>query len=126
MPISRQYSVKEHILRTRFDGTVDTREIREHFDAIAESSRREPLRGDIVDLTAITRLEADIAEITEATHALVRDLIAPADFRLALITSTPFSFGVARQIQAICELDTSIQAWIFEDPREAEAWVCRR
>jgi hypothetical protein len=118
MPAEFQIEREHRLVRTRAWGVLTDAQTRAHYDEIARHPAFERSFSLLCDLRGVTHLEA-------APNTL-RDLARFSTFargtRRAFVVTLDEHFGLARMLQAFCELEGA-QVGVFRTLAEAHQWL---
>lgn len=118
MPADFRIEREHRLVRTRAWGVLTDAETRAHYVDIARNPAFEKGFSLLCDLRGVTHIEA-------ASHTL-RDLARFSTFargtRRAFVVSQDEHFGLARMLQAFCELEGA-EVGVFRSLPEAHAWL---
>jgi hypothetical protein len=118
MPADFRIEQEQRLIRTRAWGVLSDAETLTHYSEIAHHPAFDPTFNLLCDLRGVTFIEA-------APHTL-RDLARLSTFargtRRAFIVSVDEHFGLARMLQAFCELQGT-EVGVFRSMREAHDWL---
>ena len=118
MPADFRIEQEQRLIRTRAWGVLSDAETLTHYHEIAHHPAFDPSYSLLCDLRGVTFIEA-------APHTL-RDLARLSTFargtRRAFIVSVDEHFGLARMLQAFCELQGT-EVGVFRSLSEAHDWL---
>ena len=118
MPLDYQIDPHHGVVRTRAWGSLADAEIRAHYQHIAADPRFQPTFHLFCDLRGVTQIEA----ARDSLRDLARLSTFGPDTRRAFLVYHDEHFGLARMLQAFCELEGTTAA-VFRQLADAEAWL---
>jgi hypothetical protein len=118
MPLAYQIDPDLRVVRTRAWGALGDAEIRAHYRQIGADPSFQPTFGLFCDLRGVTQIEAGPDSLRELARL---STFAP-DTRRVFLVYHDEHFGLARMLQAFCELEGTTAA-VFRQLSEAEAWL---
>jgi hypothetical protein len=118
MPADFRIEREHRLVRTRAWGILTDAETRAHYHEIARDPAFHPTFSLLCDLRGVTHIEA-------SRHTL-RDLARFSTFargtRRAFVVTHDEHFGLARMLQAYCELEGA-EVGVFRSLSEAHRWL---
>lgn len=118
MPLDYQIDSIQKLVRSRAWGVLTDAETRDHYQRIADDPTFRPTFHMLCDLRGVSELDVaprhlrDLARLSTFAPQAQRAFVVHADEQ----------FGVARMLQAFCELEGADVA-VFRSLAEAERWL---
>jgi hypothetical protein len=122
VPVHHQIDQAAGRIVLRFTGSVTAREIFEYYGTLAADPLFRPNLAVLADCREVTSVptfdELGVVANTNPRAASMR----PGATRAAVIVSSPWLFGIARQFAVLAE-PNGINVVPFYDAQEAERWL---
>jgi len=117
MPIT--FSIEQKVVRTEARGIVTYSEILDHIEAkIAAGAMAFPEIFDARDVM----LDLSSSDLQQIASKVVDALAGAAPGKIAVVTNSPFLFGLARSYGELTK-ETNPQFKVTCDPEEADSWI---
>jgi hypothetical protein len=106
----------------RFSGVVDDHELLGSYAGLVEEPGYDPTLNDLVDMTAVDRLDVSTAAVRQLVSMFTPLDHAGVVTRLAIVAPRDHVFGMARMYE-ILRSDAPEMIAVFRDMDEAQRWL---
>jgi hypothetical protein len=122
MPISYRIDEARGLVLTTASGTLTDSDILQLKARLAADPRWKPGLRELSDIRSIDRLDVTTKGVQQMAMRDEGDAAALASYRLAIVVSHQFVYGMARMYQMLTER-TAPNVGVFQDMEEAKRWL---